>query len=208
MTRKIDHIVYCVPNLEKAVADLESKLGIKAKIGGRHLTEGTKNAIINLGNKCYLEILAIDHNNKEIQGPRWMGIDLIQSPKITRWALKSSNINEDSKALSKHNPQMGQVQGGSRKMQNGDTLTWEIAMPLSQPEIEIAPFITDWSNSETHPTDNLNDQCELLELRLMHPKSHEFKNLFDTMNIDIRITFSEKASIGISIKCPNGIVQL
>ena len=208
MSRKIDHIVYCVPNLEIAIRDLETKLGVKANIGGQHTTQGTKNALIKIGSACYLEILAIDETNKHIAPPRWMGIDLLESAKVTRWALKSTSINADSKILSRYNPRMGKVIGGSRKMPNGNTLSWQIAMPLSEPEVEIVPFITDWSESETHPTDSLNHDCELMELRLTHPKPNGIIGLFERMNIDINISTAEKASIGITIKSPKGIIRL
>ncbi len=208
MTRKIDHIVYCVHNLETAILDLESRLGVKANIGGRHTTQGTKNALINLNNNCYLEILAIDKSNKEVKGPRWMGIDQLQSPKITRWALKSVDINTDSLLLSEFNNLMGRVREGSRKKEDGKTLNWQIAMPLSSPEVEIVPFITDWTKSQSHPTEDLQQNCELLELRLKHPNPSKIKNLFSKMNIDLDITTSDTASIEITLRCPKGIIQL
>ena len=206
--RKIDHIVYCVANLDQAVIDLENMLGVKAMIGGAHITQGTKNALINLGQECYLEILAIDEDNIDIKAPRWMGIDLLQRSKTTRWALKSDNITDDSKALKNYNSDMGLVTGGSRKMTNGKTLTWQIAMPLSTPEIEIAPFIADWSASEAHPTDTLDQPCKLLELRLNHPNPGELQNLFDRMNIIVKINKASTVSIQAIIQCPNGIIQL
>lgn len=208
MSRIIDHIVYCVHNLEEAIIDLENKLGVKASIGGAHLTQGTKNGLINLGYQCYLEILALDENNKSIKAPRWMGIDLLQSNKITRWATKSQDIEKDSKALQSHNVDMGQVTGGSRKMDSGKTLTWQIAMPLSSPEVDVVPFITDWSQSESHPTDSLDHPCKLIELQINHPKPMEVQNLFDRMNINIKINQSDIESIHIIIDSPNGIIQL
>ncbi len=208
MSRKIDHIVYCVDNLEEAIKDLEIKLGVKVTIGGAHLTQGTKNALINLGDGCYLEILAIDENNTDIKAPRWMGIDLLQSSQITRWALKAENIKDDSKLLSTYNPYMGQVSGGSRKMNNGKSLTWQIAMPLPKPEIDIIPFITDWTKSEAHPTDTLDQDCKLLELRLNDPNTNDIQNLFTQLHIDLKINISKTTSIQAIIQCPNGIVHI
>jgi len=97
--RKIDHIVYSVVDLEAAIDDIENQLGVRPSIGGRHLSKGTKNAILNLNKACYLEILAIDEENKEVKAPRWMGVDLIKKDCITRWALKSNHLLEDQKIL-------------------------------------------------------------------------------------------------------------
>ena len=204
----IDHIVYCVEDLTQAIINLESKLGVKAVIGGTHQTQGTKNALINLGDRCYLEVLAIDKKNTQIKAPRWMGIDLLQTNKITRWALSSQDIYKDSEYLKGYNKHMGQITGGSRMMTNGKTLTWKIAMPLSTPEVEIVPFITDWSASEAHPTDALDQPCKLLEIHLKHPNPKEIESLFADMNIGIKIISAETTSIHIIIECPNGIVKI
>ena len=208
MSRKIDHIVYCVYNLEEAINNLENKLGVKATIGGAHLTQGTKNALISLGDECYLEILAIDESNTDIKAPRWMGIDVLQSSKITRWALKTKDITQDSKTLQQYNSDMGKVTGGSRKMTTGKTLSWQIAMPLSTPEVDIAPFITDWSESEAHPIDSLKQPCQLLELQFNHPNPKVLQKLFDQMDIATKINKANSTSIKAIIECPNGIVEL
>jgi len=97
--RKIDHIVFAVPNLEAAMNEFEELTGIRPAFGGYHTTQGTKNAVVNLGNDCYLEILAADNDNTQIAPPRWMGIDLIESPQITRWSLKSKDLQSDSAVL-------------------------------------------------------------------------------------------------------------
>ena len=89
--RKIDHIVYAVPDLSAACDELEELLGVRPIFGGYHDSQGTKNALLNLGNQCYLELLAVDEANTKIEAPRWMGVDLIQHPRITRWAIKSDN---------------------------------------------------------------------------------------------------------------------
>jgi len=149
---KIDHLVYCVHNLEEGINYFIDNYGIHPVIGGRHLNEGTKNAIINLGNKCYLEILAVDEENTKKAKNRWMGIDLLTSPKITRWAIKSTNLEEDKHALIRYNDQLGQVESGLRKRPNNTNLTWKLTKPLSHPEVEAVPFLVDWSGTDSYPT--------------------------------------------------------
>ena len=59
----IDHIVYFVPDLESAMIKFEKLLGIKPKIGGRHLKWGSWNALFSLNNGTYFELLADDPNS-------------------------------------------------------------------------------------------------------------------------------------------------
>jgi len=204
---KLDHIVYAVPNLEEAMNWFEEQTGIRPVFGGHHTTQGTKNAILKLGDQCYLELLALDEENKTISAPRWMGIDLITAPKITRWAIQSIDLEKDSQVLKKYHPKMGNISGGQRKMTNGKLLTWKLTMPLAEPEIEIAPFLIDWQYSESHPADGLEEQCSLVELRLIHPQHEQLQKVLDQLNLEINIT---KGTLGLTavIQTPKGLLVL
>ena len=206
--RPIDHIVYAVPNLEKAMDDFEKLTGIRPIFGGYHTTQGTKNAIVNLGNQAYLEILAVDDENTKISAPRWMGIDFIKLAKITRWALKSTDLLHDSTVLKNYHSEMGGIQGGKRKMTNGQSLKWEMIMPLSYPMVELAPFFVDWQHSEAHPTDAMPDQCQLLGLHFTHPNPEELMQQLSQLNLDWTISSSKNVSIKMDIQTPKGRIRL
>jgi len=206
--RTIDHIVYTVINLEAAIDEFEKLSGVRPVFGGYHTTKGTKNAIVNLGGECYLEILAIDERNTSIVPPRWMGVDLVKSPQITRWSLKSDDLQQDREILQKYKPEMGVIQGGQRQTSTGDMLTWEMILPLAQPLVESVPFMTDWQNSTVHPTLHLPQECELITLSFTHPNSDEIQKIFNKLNIDIMIEQGKKSMIKAKIKSPNGIFEI
>lgn len=205
--RRIDHIAYAVPNLEEGCQYLGKLLGCEVLIGGRHLNNGTHNALINLGNEIYLEILAVDTDNEDIKSPRWMGVDLISSPRVTRWALKSNNLLSDLEALKKYNSELGNSFEGSRKKQDGTMLNWNMALPLPGPEVELAPFAVDWKDS-IHPTKSLPNECELLSLELLHPTPSIYHDLFKELDIELSIKQSVRVGLLLKIRTPNGIVEL
>jgi len=205
--RAIDHIVYCVPDLDKAMDDFESLLGVRPVFGGYHVTQGTMNALLNLGNRCYLELLAADPDNL-MDRDRWMGIDQLSRAQTTRWSLKSMELEEESAILRTYNPSMGDVNGGQRKTSGGDMLKWTMSMPLSSPEVEVVPFMTDWSSSSIHPTDSLVDECLLADISLSHPDPTSVMVILKQLSLRIPVSHSESPSIRIKVKCPNGIVEI
>ena len=206
--RAIDHIVYCVYDLDHAITTFAERLGIAPSFGGYHTTKGTKNALLNLGNQCYLEFLAADKDNTNFTGERWMGIDILTQPQITRWALKSAQMNLDGPILQSYDSNMGRMEEGQRKRSDGTVLKWSMSMPLATPEIEVVPFLTDWSASTIHPTDSLPDECRLIDLLIYHPDPASIQPVFEQLSVDCEVIQSDKASIKIKVECPNGIIEL
>jgi hypothetical protein len=206
--REIDHIVYAVPNLGKAIDDFESLTGIRPTFGGYHTTRGTKNAVVNLGNACYLELITIDEENKNILAPRWMGVDFIEKAQMVRFALKSDNLESDSAILQKYNPQMGEINGGQRKMTNGKMLTWEMILPLAVPAVEIVPFMTDWRKSELHPTDSMTRECTFIGFKFKHPNPEKIINVLNNLGMNAEVEKGAKVEIKAIIKSPKGIIEI
>lgn len=208
MTLLPDHIVYAVPDFDLALSDLSEKLGVNPVIGGRHLHHGTKNALINLGNQCYLEILAKDEENTTFTGTRWMGIDLITQPTITRWAVKSPDIEKGSAILKDFQSDLGKISSGERLTTDGSLLKWKMTLPTSEPEVDIIPFLLDWSESAFHPCDRMENGCELVDLVFYHPRPEDVQKLFFSMSIENKILHSPEPKIEIKIKGPYGVISL
>jgi len=207
--RQIDHIVYSVLDLDSAISDFERKLGVRPIFGGYHKTFGTKNALINLDRGIYLELLAADDSNTKVKKPRWMGIDLLSQNQITRWTLKSEQLETDSAILKAHDLKMGSISGGSRNTAKGSLLKWELILPLPTPEVEIMPFMVDWSQSETHPHDELPDMgCKLVELYGTHPDPDKIGKTLEKMGLKFHIEKAERIVLRAILQCPEGNIEI
>ena len=207
MSTPIDHIVYAVPDLHKAIKALGKKLGVEPVYGGKHQTFGTHNALVGLGKGCYLELLAADQENTDVFPPRWMGVDIISKPTITRWAIVSDDIDEQARKLQNINPDMGHVQQGMRRKTDGSLLRWKLAMPLPKPEVEVIPFILDWQGS-IHPSHDLENTCSIHSFSLGHPNARYMSHALKQAGIEADIQESEQSFIKLQLKTPNGIVDL
>lgn len=206
--RIIDHIVYAVPNLEEGITRFTELTGVEPVFGGYHTTKGTKNGLVRLGDNCYLEILAVDHENKKVTPPRWMGVDLINVPQITRWSLKSDNLKVDSEVLKAYHPDMGGIQGGERKTATDDWLRWQMILPLANPLVEVIPFFTDWKDSSLHPTDKLAPLCSLVSLQLEHPQPDKPQLVMNRLGSKVKIKKGDTARITVTISAAGKLITL
>lgn len=188
---------------------IEHQLGVRPIFGGYHKTFGTKNALVNLNNQVYLELLAADDTNSEIARPRWMGVDLRTKNQITRWALKSHSLKKDTEILKKYNCEMVEIRKGSRTTEDGSLLQWNLLMPLASPEVELVPFLLDWGHSTKHPSAILPDMgCELITLYGTHPNPKVFTATFETLGYAFAIKQSNEVALKAVINSPNGIVEI
>lgn len=205
--RNVDHIVIGAPSLTEGIEYVGDLLRVDPQIGGRHLTKGTCNALVNLGNRCYLEILAPDLENREYKGPRWMGIDTVTQPTIIRWALSSKDLHKDLSLLSGYKQQLSQSEQGSRFTSSGNKLTWQMSIPAMSPLVELAPFLTDWSGSKVHPCDNLPKVCQLKEVTFDSTEPDKIQPLFDQLGLNIKVYQGENR-IRLKVEGANGEVLL
>ncbi len=207
--RRIDHIVYAVSDLDAAILEFEQKFGVRPLYGGYHKTFGTKNALVNLNDQIYLELIAVDNNNLGVMPPRWMGVDLLTKNQITRWAIKSDSLKKDSKILKTYNLKMGNIVAGARNTADGSLLQWQLTMPLPTPEVELIPFLLDWSATDKHPSRIMpNTGCELIELYGTHPNPETIEDVLNALQCDFRVEKSEHMSIQLELNTPNGIIKL
>ncbi len=83
---ELDHVVWAVPNLQMGIEAFEQLTGVNPVKGGVHPDYGTHNALVRIGEKSYLELLAPLRNAQSC----WMKLDKIKITEIIRWAAYDS----------------------------------------------------------------------------------------------------------------------
>ncbi len=203
----IDHIVWAVPNLDEGIALFKKKTGIEPVFGGYHTTQGTKNALVKIGPSCYFEILAPDPDS-QILSKRWMGIDIIKKPRITRWAFKADHLEEQAKHLSGYDKNLGQLITGQRKTTTGQLIKWKMTVPHHAPMIDIAPFFIDWSESSSHPSDQLPETDLSIDcIDLSSEQAELIRRLLNQLSVTGYSVLQGAEQISISLNSPNGRVR-
>ena len=107
----IDHLIYRAPDLAGAVAEVEERLGVRAQAGGRHISRGTHNALLALGPRTYLEIIAPDPGQPPPAVPRRSGADRAGRGRLAGWALPCADIDAAVAAARRRGYDLG---GGGR----------------------------------------------------------------------------------------------
>jgi len=203
----IDHIVWLISDLDEGMTLFKEKTGVEPTFGGYHTAHGTKNAIVKIGSKSYFEILAPDPAS-HINAKRWMGIDLIKDPLITRWAFGTDRIEHHAGILKRYNKTLGQIKTGQRKTSGDEIIKWKMSLPHHSPLIDLAPFFIDWSESPIHPTDQLPDMgLSIDKIELSSEKPHLMHDLLKQLGITNYHVAQGPEQIAISLNSPNGKVR-
>jgi hypothetical protein len=123
----LDHILLGCNDLDAGIEFMEKKSGYRAALGGSHPGRGTRNAILALGYRRYLEILAPDPKQN---GLKWRNeISQLTEPLLVGWALRTKNLASFAARLRERGWEwIGPIEG-SRARPDGEVLRWKTLVP-------------------------------------------------------------------------------
>jgi len=95
-----DHLVLGAATLAQGIEHVAELTGIAPHVGGKHVAMGTHNALVRLGQRFYLEIIAIDPDGSKPGRPRWFDLDdpamqaqLAERPRLIHWAARTHDLD-------------------------------------------------------------------------------------------------------------------
>ena len=205
---RIDHLVLACAGLAQGAQFVRARLGVEVQPGGRHVLMGTHNALLKLGPRTYLELIAIDPQGAA-QRSRWFGLDtaavrerLAREPFLLTWVASCSDVA----AAAALDARFGEVIAASR-----GAFSWRITVPAdgSLAADGIVPTLIQWDGA-AHPCDGLEERgCALLELELRHPDAPRIATLFGTLRLDAPLRLQPgAAAIAARLATPRGVVEL
>lgn len=204
---RVDHIVYATADLERSVDELSARLGVKAAAGGRHPQWGTRNALLSLGSRCYLEVMGPDPISPRNGQPRPFDIDRLRQARLATWACKSNDIQNMVQIGKTLGVSLGTVQQGQRAKPDGKILTWTLTDLEADREGGIVPFFIDWGYSP-HPAQDAPFGCTLKELRAEHPNPDRIRAILDAFEIDLPVEYGKAFKLKAIVETKNGRVEL
>lgn len=203
----VDHLVYAAPDLEDGIARIEALLGVRPAIGGRHAAWGTRNALIALGVRTYLEVIAPDPERADPSPPNLFGIDRLAEPALVTWAARVEGIDRRVDAALRRGLGPMVVLDGGRRTPDGATLSWKLTDPEDTRCHGVVPFLIDWLDSP-HPAAMAPGGCELLGLRAEHPDPGCPLPLLVALDLTLPVSEGPAPALIATIRSPAGVVEL
>jgi len=201
----IDHLVYAVPDLAAAVAEVEERFGVRAQAGGKHTGLGTHNALVALGTQTYLEIIASDPGQPRPSRRRPFGVDDVRGGGLAGWALACDDIDAAVARARSHGYDPGEVAGGQRAGPTGTVLRWRLT--LNAMAGGLIPFLISWGDTE-HPASSAPHGLTLEAFHLEHPNPPSLALPLTALGADVEIRPAGTAALIAHLSGPNGSMVL
>lgn len=206
-----DHLVVAAATLAQGIEWIEERLGVRAQPGGRHVAMGTHNAVVSLGRRLYLEIIAIDPDGVAPPRPRWFDLDgptmrarLAEGPSLIHWVARTRDIETDAKRCAES--------GKPIAMQRGD-FSWRITVPADghRPGGGLVPTLIEWSDPARHPADALPESgVRPVALAGEHPEPARVRDALATLGLSdvLKVTYGRSPRLAAMLATPRGVVTL
>ena len=204
---RIDHLVYATPDLDTAVAKMERLLGVRATTGGIHPNWGTRNALLTLGPRCYLEIIAPNPGRQSPPQGRPFGLDRLETARLVGWAANSANLEADRASAIQSGLLLGPVLSGDRLRADGTRLSWRLTNLRSVAFDGVAPILIDWGESR-HPASTAAHGATLISLCAEHPAAETVRVRLAACGLPLPVTECPMPALIATIDCPNGRVEI
>ena len=140
----LDHLVLAATTLADGIDYVASLTGVAPQPGGKHVAMGTHNALLRLGERVFLEIIAIDPDAVKPPHARWFELDrialqseLTERPRLIHWVARTADIEH---ACAQCPVPLGEAQ----PMARGDyrwriTIPADGALPAQGPGADVDP---------------------------------------------------------------------
>jgi len=202
----VDHIVVAAPDVDEAVAELEGLLGVALHAGGQHPAWGTRNRILPLGPRVYLEVIGPDATQVSDGVVDIFGLDRVVKPSLVAWALATPDLHSVARRAKEAGLPVGEPIPGRRVRGDGTELAWTLTDPAAIDPDSLVPFLIRWSSP--HPAQGWSGAVELLSLEGEHPRPHEASHRLATLAVDLSVAQADRPGLIATLRGPKGEIRL
>jgi hypothetical protein len=206
----LDHILLGCNDLDRGVAYVEEHTAVRAAIGGVHPDEGTRNALLSLGERRYLEIIAPDPRQDSVQPYALQRLSLLKQlnvPHLIGWAAHPGRVDELARKLRAAGIAAQDVRPGSRKRPDGRTLNWK-TLNLIDDHRGLLPFFIEWSPDSVHPSVDAPAGCRVEGFGVADPQPKELSSIYQRLGIKVKTERGESPQLRVRLVGPKGRFEI
>lgn len=205
----VDHLLLGVSDLDAGIAWLEKLTGVRAVAGGSHPGRGTRNALLALGGKRYLEIIAPDPAQPAFD----FQIDLRQlaAPRLITWAAATTDINALAQRARLAGYETVGPRDGARVRRDRSLLKWRTLATRRQigsPFVHLIPFFIEWAADSVHPSQDSPPGCTLEALTMEHHAAPLARQMLRHLGIEVEAKVRKETRLRAVLKTPQGRIEL
>jgi hypothetical protein len=209
---QLDHILLGCDDLDRGINFVKQGTGVRPAIGGVHPGRGTRNALLSLGERRYLEVIAPDPNQEQNHVEQFALKTLahlkeLSSPHLIGWAAHPGDLEKFSARLRDAGIAFLGPWPGSRQRPDGKLLQWK-SLNLKDDQDGLLPFFIEWSADSIHPAADAPKGCRLARFGVVTPNPVPLNKIIDLLQIDIPVSPGDNAALQASIVGPKGELTL
>jgi len=197
----LDHLLFGCSDLDRGIEFVEQNVGVRPAIGGVHPGRGTRNALLALGERRYLEIIAPDPAQSAIV--HYPQLRSMADPRLIGWAVHPPDIAAVATQLRENKIAFQGPDDGSRKRPDGRVLNWT-TINLADDRHGLLPFFIEWSADSVHPSKDAPARCSLAYFEVMSADPDELASIFKRIGLDLPVQRSDKSRLRALISGPKG----
>jgi hypothetical protein len=199
----LDHILLGSPDLQAGIEFVAQSTGVRATFGGVHPGRGTQNALLSLGERRYLEIIAPDPAQPGVKNPIASNLHSLPEPRLVGWAAHPGSVAAYAEKLRAAGIGFDGPRPGSRKRPDGQVLKWQI-VSLADTVSGLLPFFIEWSQDSVHPSVDAPKGCMLLSFVVETPEPERLGAMLIALNLGFPAKKAERARLHAVISGPKG----
>ncbi len=208
-TSAVDHLLLGVADLDRGIAWVEKLTGVRAVIGGSHPGAGTRNALLSLQGRRYLEIIAPDPGQTAFN----FRIDVrkLSEPRLITWAAGTTDIHAVARRALDAGCKIFGPQEGSRARPDGKLLRWKtfgVMNEFGATGVEPIPFFIEWAPDSLHPSQDSPKGSVLRAFEIEHPSSASVTALLAKLGIEAKVKPGEHVRLTATLQTPKGNARL
>lgn len=203
----VDHVIVGVSDLELGMATLERLTGVRPIVGGAHPGQGTRNALLSLGDGTYLELFA-PNPAEPVGSPKVRELRNLTGLKPLGWAIAPGDAEAVRSALGAQGFTLSAPEAGSRARPDGSVLKWE-TFGFEHFDDALAPFFIRWQQpADLHPSRTSPPGCRLVAIHLHGPKPGRLADAIGALRLTVTVAKASQPRMAVDLDCPKGPVSL